>query len=499
MDSNPPPGGAWSDDFRERRLHPLSWLFVMLTQLRHVALPLVVLLVVGRGGWPEFGSVVAAAALAAYAFVYSLGFRYRLGADQLFVREGLLGRTERHVPYARIQNIVERRNPLHRLFGVTELRLESAGGTEPEAVMNVITTAEAARIAAVLRGRVAAGDAAAHHAEQRIFGMSHAEIVRLGLLTNRGLVIVGALVALVFQFEPWEPAEYGRLVDLAQRAVREWTGATQAYVPLAVGIALTAAGAVIALKLLSVVMAFVTFYNFVLSRAGERISSATGLLTRSLASARRDRIQRILVRQTWLGRHAHRQRLWCEVAAGLQAVNEEDGARLRWLAPLADASTVSRIVDEVAPGLDPAAQRWLPLHPRARRRRFLRTAALVTGVPLLSIGPLGWWGLWLWPVLLPLAWAEASGWARFAAYACDGEVIAFRAGWLRHEWALTWVHKAHAVRLERSPFDRRHGMAAVMVDTAGAASTAMRLRVPYLPEADARALVARLRERIPYA
>jgi hypothetical protein len=36
-----------------------------------------------------------------------------------------------------------------------------------------------------------------------------------------------------------------------------------------------------------------------------------------------------------------------------------------------------------------------------------------------------------------------------------------------------------------------------MVDTAGAASTTMRLRVPYLPEADARALVARLRERLP--
>ena len=497
MVSDPPSGGASIEDSRERRLHPLSWLFVMLTQLRHVALPLVVLLVVGRGGWPEFGSVVAAAALAAYAFIYSLGFRYRLGPEQLFVREGLLGRTERHVPYARIQNIVERRNPLHRLFGVTELRLESAGGTEPEAVMNVITTAEAARIAAVLRGRAAAGDAAVHQAEQPIFRMSHAEVARLGLLTNRGLVLVGALVALGFQFEPWEPEEYGRLVDLAQRAVREWTGATRAYVPLAVGITLTAGGAVIALKLLSVVMAFVTFYRFVLSRAGERIGSSTGLLTRSLASARRDRIQRMLVRETWLARRVDRQRLWCEVAAGLQAVNEEDGGRLRWLAPLADPPTVSRIVGEVAPGLDPASQRWLPLHPRARRRRFLRTAALATVAPLLSIAPLGWWALPLWPLLLALAWAEARGWARFAAYACDDEVIAFRAGWLRHEWALTWLDKAHAVRLERSPFDRRHGMAAVMVDTAGAASTAMRLRVPYLAEADARALVARLRAGLP--
>jgi putative membrane protein len=44
----------------------------------------------------------------------------------------------------------------------------------------------------------------------------------------------------------------------------------------------------------------------------------------------------------------------------------------------------------------------------------------------------------------------------------------------------------------QGPFDRRHGMATLVLDTAGADATAPALRVRYLPEDDARALRDRL-------
>ena len=96
----------------ERRLHPFSWLFVLITQLREVALPLIVLLLFGRGEWWEFMALVGAVLLAAYSLVYSFGFRYRIGDGELTVREGLFDRTERHIPFARIQNIARRSNLL---------------------------------------------------------------------------------------------------------------------------------------------------------------------------------------------------------------------------------------------------------------------------------------------------------------------------------------------------------------------------------------------------
>ncbi|PIQ38616.1 MAG: hypothetical protein COW59_00765, partial [Lysobacterales bacterium CG17_big_fil_post_rev_8_21_14_2_50_64_11] len=47
----------------ERRLHPLSWLFVLLAQLRQFALPLIVVVFAGGRGdrWEWIGAIAALA------------------------------------------------------------------------------------------------------------------------------------------------------------------------------------------------------------------------------------------------------------------------------------------------------------------------------------------------------------------------------------------------------------------------------------------------------
>ena len=53
--------------------------------------------------------------------------------------------------------------------------------------------------------------------------------------------------------------------------------------------------------------------------------------------------------------------------------------------------------------------------------------------------------------------------------------------------------RIQVVGLERSPFDRRWGMAGVRVDTAGAASGGHHVHIRWLSDAVARALYERLR------
>jgi putative membrane protein len=48
--------------------------------------------------------------------------------------------------------------------------------------------------------------------------------------------------------------------------------------------------------------------------------------------------------------------------------------------------------------------------------------------------------------------------------------------------------KVQVVSVQESPFDRRHGMASVTVDTAGAGDATHRVRIPYLARGDADAL-----------
>jgi membrane protein YdbS with pleckstrin-like domain len=128
---------------------------------------------------------------------------------------------------------------------------------------------------------------------------------------------------------------------------------------------------------------------------------------------------------------------------------------------------------------------------------MFKESAIVWIVPTLAVAiAISPWVVLPWTVLMLFLALSARGTARFAAYAVDGQVIAWRSGWLSRRWTLARISKAQSVRLECSPFDRRAGMAAVAIDTAGAGLTAFRLRIPYLADSTARALCAHLAARL---
>jgi putative membrane protein len=88
--------------------------------------------------------------------------------------------------------------------------------------------------------------------------------------------------------------------------------------------------------------------------------------------------------------------------------------------------------------------------------------------------------------------ARARLWAAHAAYAEHDGLIAVRRGWLNRSWRFADVSKLQTIQLSETPFDRRHGMATVWLDTAGARSRDGALRIPFLPAREARALFDRL-------
>ena len=138
----------------ERRLHPWSWLFVLLAQLKEFAIPLLALLFFGRGGdWQEAAAALAAVVLSLVAVLRYYTYRFRIDAGELVIRDGVLQRQVRHLPLGRITNIALRQNPLHRLFGVAEVRLESAGGDKPEAQMRVLRLDDALALEQLIRHR----------------------------------------------------------------------------------------------------------------------------------------------------------------------------------------------------------------------------------------------------------------------------------------------------------------------------------------------------------
>ena len=99
------------------------------------------------------------------------------------------------------------------VFGVAEVRLESAGGDKPEAQMRVLGLADALALERLVRHRdTAAAGVAPAHADigndrddgEILLAMPVPEVIRLGLVSNRGMIVFAAVFGLLWQLFPDE-------------------------------------------------------------------------------------------------------------------------------------------------------------------------------------------------------------------------------------------------------------------------------------------------------
>jgi putative membrane protein len=483
-----------SDAAGERRLHPLSWLFVLLQQLKSFAIPLLILLLGGKGGrgdtWELWG-LVGVGVLALLSLAQYFTYRFRVTADGLEIRSGVLQRSLRNIPWQRVHNVALHQTILHRVFGVAEVRLESAGGMRPEAEMRVLSLADAQALEALIRGETAraadaTADAAAEPETRVLLELPTSEVVRLGLISNRGMLLVAAAIGVLAQANP---KAIGRLVEGPIGYLIGWGRSAH------LGVAGWVLGALallvlfaIALRLLSIVHSLLKFHGFVLSESGRRLSVRRGLLTRVRTNMPRRRIQAWSLQEGLVHRWFGRRSLRVDSAS----IDHADGQRsLRDLAPVATPDAIDALIRHLLPAAAWPPQHWRPLHPHAWRRQFALPAAIVlivTGALAFREGLVALSLL----ALLPLLLARAKVWARHAGYSLDGDLVAVREGWLERHWRFAETRKLHSLKLVRSPFDRRAGMATLLLDTAGANPFEQPLRIRYLPEAEARALHDRL-------
>ncbi|MEO8160393.1 MAG: PH domain-containing protein [Arenimonas sp.] len=487
-----------SETAPEQRLHPLSFVFLMLVHLRQYALPLVLGLFVGRRPGNDYDryALVGVAVMALYSLAQYFSFRYRLEADAVVVRSGVFERSLRHIPFARIQNVSLHQNVLHRLFRVAEVRLESAGSDKPEANMRVLRLRDAQVLESKIRagGRgarasgatsaVAAGEAPAVHT---LLALSVPEVLRLGLISNRGMFIVAGGFAALAQMGD-------NLIGRLFAAVGNWlTGhaGDLHFSWLVIGGAALALflAVLMCLRLLSTAWALLRFYGFRLSESEGRLSMERGLFTRVRATLPAHRIQAWTMHEGVLHRWFGRRSLRVDSAVVESGLGEKHS--LRDLAPIATPAVIDALVDGLLPQPAWPLHDWQPLHPNAWRRKFTIPALLL----LLVVVALAIWrspqALWLL-LALPVLWWRAHNWAKYSAWAIADGMVAFRGGWLARHWRFAETHKLQAVEWQQSPFDRRHGMATLHFDTAGASGMEPALAIPYLPEATARRIYEEL-------
>ena len=482
-------------DAEERRLHPWSWLFALQQQIQQLLVPLVALLVFGRrgneDGLPYQHWIIAAvfAAVLGSALARYWSYRYRIGTDTLSIRSGIFARTRREIPFARIHNVVVHQNLLHRLFGVAELRLESAAGDKPEAQMRVLKLEQALELERLIRHRGAAvpGEQAQEPAADVLLTLPLPELVRQGLISNRALVVLAAAVGVAYQLFPRRAMEEA----ITQQGRQVFGYASQ----LQLGAGTLVAGAVMLLVtalllmwVMSIGLAIMQYHGFRLTEADHRLTVERGLLTRLRSSVARRRIQAWTLREGALHRLFRRRQLRVDIAAG--EAGEKDGRALKELAPLAPPDTCDALLQRLLPQLQWPPSHWHAVSTRGWWRLCLPALLPVTALTAVLTHQTGA------PGLLPLLWLP---WSAFKAhrqvsrmgYSVDAQRVAVRGGWWNRWWRIAELDKLQALRLDRSPLDRAFGTATLTLDTAGAFG-APPLQLRFLDEQRARELMEQL-------
>lgn len=517
----------------ERRLHPLSILFGVATQLRAFLVPgLLVLFTAGRAGWGwDVWAMPLLVPYAVFTIARYVSFRYRYEPSEMVIRSGILFRNERHIPYARIQNLDAVQNVFHRLLGVVTVRVETGGGSKPEATMSVLPLAafEEMRQRVLLSrppgdGRplhdvgarshspLGSADRAALELEETLLQLPPRELLLSGFIQNRGFVVVAAAWGLL-----WQAGMLDRFDDrLNDRLLGEATSGRpvgKALVAALLGrgglplgrIALVLGGFVVFLlliRLLSMVWALVRLHGFRITRAGEDLRSEYGLLTRVVATIPLRRIQTLTIREgplhRWFGRAAVR----VETAGSSGGGDGDSGSKKQreWLAPIIRRESLPAFLRGVLPELatsrvlDPNAA-WNAVHPRAFRRQLKKWALVAVVLSLPFVLLLRWWDLVLFAAVL--GWGALCARRQVArlGWAVDDDLVLYRSGWIWRQVTAARFAKIQAVAIHESPFDRRAAMARVRVDTAGAGETSHRVDIPYLARETARELHALLAAR----
>jgi putative membrane protein len=481
--SHPPTSHPPSSDAPGRRLHPLTLVFEAAGVARQMIVPALVGGVsVGRGdvdaalavGLLLFSVPPLLAAAVRYAF-----FRWRLDPSDLVIRSGVLSRKHRVIPLARVQNVELRQSALQRLFGVGELRVETAGsGGSPEAVLSVLGTAEARALRAeVLARRPGALSAAAEAELSPALAAGHAAVPPLVEIRRTDLVLAGAtaneagVIAVAL-------AGAAQLLDDLPLPWLERFGDPFAWLERVAGprtlplVALAAALVLVVLMvgwLASIAGAVVRYHGFTLSRAGGELRKRYGLLTVHEASVPLERVQAVRIEESLLRRSLGLASLRIETAGAAPGQAGGSGGAEAFV-PIAHRGEVARLVRGVFDDFDFDRVALRPVAPKSRRRA-MRRYALVLGVPALLFaaaavraGEPGWL-VALLPVL-PLPTLLARWEYLNRGYALVSGYVVARAGVLNR---VTWIvpdAKLQTVHLTESFFQRRHGLASVVVDTA---------------------------------
>ena len=297
--------------YKKYRLHPISAVIGFLKGLKDLFPPLLILLIANgfnfRADAKHFWEYIPVIIFIVVIIFYLISgiiewrtFVYWFEDNELRVEYGLIVKKKRYIPFDRIQSFNYKETILHRLFGLVEVNVETAGTTsgKPEAVFTAITK-EAAEIIENETKRAKTGqkpgdepldEAVQSNPEEEVSQPSHViykmapkDLILLATTSNSIGVVIAGVAAFFSQFADIIPSDW--IVEEVAAIVQFG----MMFVAFLLFIAFFIAW------ILSVMITFVNYYDFTVVQENDRIIITRGLLERKRIIIPLNRVQGIKI------------------------------------------------------------------------------------------------------------------------------------------------------------------------------------------------------------
>ncbi|WP_258832639.1 PH domain-containing protein [Peribacillus frigoritolerans] len=444
-----------------KRLHPIAVLLNIIKSIKELVIPFLLVVVIpgkneGIPGWIQ-PLVIAIIILfiIGNAFLQWLRFTYRIEEGEFRIESGVFVRKKRYIKFDRIHSIDISEGIIQRVFSLVKLNIETAGGSQADAVLSAISKSDADRINAFIseeknaynpfdsdKDEVADNEFAVKSSS--VFKQTLPQLVAMAATSGAVGVFLSGAVAFISQFDEMIPFE---------RIFKDYEEFIEMGTFILTLFALVALLAVYVLATLSMV---IKYASFTVIKTDEEIVISRGLLEKRRLTIPIHKIQGIRIMENLIRKPLGLATVYIEYAGG--SMEDKESLSIM-LFPLIRKKHLQEKILEILPVYETDAE-MTPIPKRALSRYVFRKFLYL--IPI--IGVLVWffrpWG-YLSFLLVPLAIFWAYMQYRDAGWSIEGNLLLLSSRFFSKQTLIMQRSRIQSITYKKSWFQNRKEIATI--------------------------------------
>ncbi|QOS92022.1 MULTISPECIES: PH domain-containing protein [Bacillales] len=441
-----------------KRLHPIAVLLNIIKSIKELVIPFLLVVVIpgkneGIPGWIQ-PLVIAIIILfiIGNAFLQWLRFTYRLEEGEFRMESGVFVRKKRYIKYDRIHSIDISEGIVQRIFSLVKLNIETAGGSQADAVLSAIRKSDADRINAFISEEKNANnpsdkdknEVAGNAKSSSVFKQTLPQLFVMAATSGAVGVFLSGAIAFISQFDEMIPFE---------RIFKDYEDFIEMGTIILTLFALVALLVVYVLATLSMV---IKYASFTVIKTDEEIVISRGLLEKRQLTIPIHKIQGIRIMENLIRKPLGLATVYIEYAGG--SMEDKESLSIM-LFPLIRKKHLHEKILEILPVYETTTE-MTPIPKRALSRYVFHKFLYL--IPI--IGALVWffrpWG-YLSLLLVPLAIFWAYMQYRDAGWNIEGNLLILSSRFFSKQTLIMQRSRIQSITYKKSWFQNRKELATI--------------------------------------